>query len=325
MKTDTKFFRSFLYSARLALASSCAVYAAHLVGLQFETQAGIICLFSMLTTRKDTIKVSISRIVSFIVTAVTAWCTFTYLGNQWMALGIYFMITVLVSEMMGWKAALSANLVAGCHFFSVNDFSEAVIVNEFFIVMIGIAFAVVFNFFYNDEWARYRLDKDMESVQQAMTEAMEDIAEYLSSRETNESVWDKLTALHLQLDEIIHRATDYEGNSLGKDADYYYQYFEMRKSQCSILESLHAEMDRIRYQPSQAKIITEFIYHISGYAAQKNDPQKQIDYLLEIFERMKKDALPASREEFESRAILYHILMDLEDFLLVNKQFLDQR
>lgn len=324
-KTDTKFFQSFWYSARLALASSLAVYAAHLLGLQFETQAGIICIFSMLTTRKDTIKVSISRIVSFLVTAITAWCAFTYLGNQWLALGIYFMITVLVSEMMGWKAALSANLVAGCHFFSVNDFSEAVIINEFFIVMIGIVFALVFNFIHNDEWARYRLNKDVESVKQAMTEAMEDIAEYLSSRETNDSVWDKLTALHLQLDEIIHRATDYEGNSLGKDADYYYQYFEMRKEQCFILESLHAEMDKIRYQPRQARIITEFIYHISGSAAEKNDPQKQIDYLVEIFDRMKREALPASREEFESRAMLYHILMDLEEFLLVKKHFLDQR
>ena len=191
--------------------------------------------------------------------------------------------------------------------------------------MSGIVFALIFKFIHNDEWARYRLNKDVESVKQAMTEAMEDIAEYLSSRETNDSVWDKLTALHLQLHEIIHRATDYEGNSLGKDADYYYQYFEMRKEQCFILESLHAEMDKIRYQPRQARIITEFIYHISGSAAEKNDPQKQIDYLVEIFDRMKREALPASREEFESRAMLYHILMDLEEFLLVKKHFLDQR
>ena len=84
-------------------------------------------------------------------------------------------------------------------------------------------------------------------------------------------------------------------------------------------------MDKIRYQPEQAGIITEFIYHISSKAMEKNDPQKQIDYLLEIFERMKKEALPASREEFESRAVLYHILMDLEEFLLVKKHFLDQR
>ena len=36
---------------------------------------------------------------------------------------------------------------------------------------------------------------------------------------------------------------------------------------------------------------------------------------------MRKGKLPATREEFENRAILYHILMDLEDFLLRKKKF----
>ena len=38
-----------LYGARLGLASALAIFAAHLMGLQFETQAGVICIFSMLT------------------------------------------------------------------------------------------------------------------------------------------------------------------------------------------------------------------------------------------------------------------------------------
>ena len=324
-QSDAKIVRSFWYSARLALASSCAIYAAKLMGLQFDTQAGVICLFSMLSTRKDTLKLSVSRVVSFMVTAVTAWLVFQYMSSEWVAFGIYILITVLFSEMMGWGAALSANVVAGCHFLSVNDFSGAVIINEFFIVLTGIVFAVLFNSVHNDEGEKQRLNRDIETVQQAMVNALEGIAEYLSSQETNDSVWDQLAALHVQLDESIHRAMRYEGNARGKDTDYYYQYFEMRKSQCTILENLHAEMDKIRYQPRQAHIITEFIYHVSGSVTEKNDPQKQIDYLEEIFDRMKKDTLPVSRQEFESRAVLYHILMDLEDFLLTKKTFLIQR
>ncbi len=34
--------------------------------------------------------------------------------------------------------------------------------------------------------------------------------------------------------------------------------------------------------------------------------------------------LPKDREEFEPRAILYHVLLELEDFLLVKKRFADQ-
>lgn len=36
---------------------------------------------------------------------------------------------------------------------------------------------------------------------------------------------------------------------------------------------------------------------------------------------MKKEPLPVTREEFESRALLYHILMDLEEFLIEKKRF----
>ena len=36
---------------------------------------------------------------------------------------------------------------------------------------------------------------------------------------------------------------------------------------------------------------------------------------------MKKEGLPVNREEFESRAVLYHILMDLEEFLVFKQRF----
>ena len=47
--------------------------------------------------------------------------------------------------MMGWGAALSANVVAGTHFLSVAEFTPHVILNEFFIVLTGIFFALIFN------------------------------------------------------------------------------------------------------------------------------------------------------------------------------------
>lgn len=40
---------------------------------------------------------------------------------------------------------------------------------------------------------------------------------------------------------------------------------------------------------------------------------------------MKGSALPATREEFENRAILYSILVDLEYFLQLKKEFADAR
>ena len=38
---------------------------------------------------------------------------------------------------------------------------------------------------------------------------------------------------------------------------------------------------------------------------------------------MQKEPLPKTWEEFESRAILYHVMMDLEEFLFVKQRFTD--
>lgn len=54
-----------------------------------------------------------------------------------------------------------------------------------------------------------------------------------------------------------------------------------------------------------------------------NVPTNQIEKLHGIFEEMKTEPLPQSREEFENRAILYHILMDLEEFLVFKKRFVE--
>ena len=98
-------------------------------------------------------------------------------------------------------------------------------------------------------------------------------------------------------------------------------YFEMRSDQCHVLHNLHYEVKKIRYIPKQAKVISKYIRYLSDYVVERNIPSAQMEKLEGIFEEMKKEELPKSREEFENRAILYHILMDIEDFLKYKQRF----
>ena len=97
----------------------------------------------------------------------------------------------------------------------------------------------------------------------------------------------------------------------------------MRREQCGALLNLHKEMQRISNLPKEAKIVSEYILEMSEHVEEMNDPQKQILQLEELTEDIKKRPLPESREAFESSALLYHILMELEDFLLYKKRFVD--
>ena len=43
-----------------------------------------------------------------------------------------------------------------------------------------------------------------------------------------------------------------------------------------------------------------------------------------IFTILKADDLPKTREEFENRALVYHIMMDIEDFLKYKMRFINE-
>ena len=284
-----------LYGARLGLASALAIFAAHLMGLQFETQAGVICIFSMLTTSKDTLKLSLSRLISFVF-----------------------------SEMMGWGAALSANVVAGTHFLSVAEFTPHVILNEFFIVLTGMFFALIFNLIRDTNTQKDFLREEILAIQSKMQLILTGIADYIESGTKSQKIWDELEQVHKRLDSCIHTALEYQGNQFGEDAEYYYRYFEMREHQCQILTNLQSELEKIRTTPAQAKIIVDYIRYMSRYVTEMNMPGQQLTQLNVLFSHMEEEPLPKSREEFENRAILYHVLMDLEDFLMVKYKYLEE-
>ena len=82
-------------------------------------------------------------------------------------------------------------------------------------------------------------------------------------------------------------------------------------------------MKRIRKMPKQARIISDYVLYMMDYVVERNEPTAQMQKLEEIFRQIKEEELPTTREEFESRAMLYHILMDLEEFLVYKKRFVN--
>ena len=320
-KLQSNWKKWFIYALRIALGSSLAVLTAHSFGLLFYTQAGVICIFSMLTTAKDTLRLSVARLISFGITAAAAFVLFHHVPSEWLAFGVFIFITVMASELFGWGAALSANVVAGTHFLSVDSFTTGVIVNEFYIVLVGMAFALLFNMFRMTESTRQKLVGGIADVQNRMQSILTGIADYLSGTPGDRDIWKEIDVLLAGFDHYIHLAAEYEGNSFEDNPEYFIRYFEMRKRQCEILEDLHAELRKIKSLPKQAAVVDGYIRYMSEYVTELNVPEKQLERLAGIFDHMKNEPLPTTRDEFENRAVLYHILMSLEDFLMVKQRY----
>ncbi len=312
-----------LSSFKIGVGSSLAIYVASMLGLDYAITAGSIALLTIVTTKWGTVKLSLARIITFFVAAWLCDLVFTHVDSQWVAYGIFIFFLVIICEVVGWKSAISVNALIGMHFLSHMDFSREFIVNEFLLLLIGISISIVLNLFHAYRFEEQHLIQNMRYTEQALSETLNEIAEYLENHMTGKEVWRDVDALEKKIEEFIQDAREYQDNTFYSHPGYYIDYFKMRRDQCKIMQNLHKEMKAIKSLPKQALRVAEYVKYLSKFVTEKNEPVEQIMNLQFLFDEMKKDALPQTREEFESRALLYHTLMDLEDFLNCKKNFIE--
>lgn len=323
-KLKFKLGKILLLSAKIGIGASVAIYIAELLNLQYATSAGIITLLTLTTTRWGTFRLSLQRLLTYVVSVGICWGIFSIVPSMWIEYGIFLFLVVLMTEWLGWRSTLSVNAVIGTHFLTTQDFSLGFAINEFLLVVIGITIAIILNLFHINSTHENGIIKSMRHVEHEMKKILEEVAGYLIQQSTGDHAWDDVVRLEKELEEYVELASEYHHNTFQTHQDYYVAYFEMRMKQCGALHNLHSEMRRMRQMPMQAHIVADFIMNISQYVTEMNDPKKQIEELENTLEHLRNEPLPETHEEFENRAELYHVLMDLEEFLLYKKRFVEE-
>jgi len=309
---------------KIGIGSGLAIILAHFFGLKYEIFAGTITLLTLLTTKMETIKLALYRIITFVLSVAVCWLVFNHLGSGWVEYGVFMLIMVFYCELLGWPATISVNAVVGAHFFTEADFSLSFIANEFYLLLIGMVIAIGLSLFNNNWGSRREVVRHMEYVEGKMQGILDHLASYLRSEPlTDRSVWDDINHLEHRLKLFITDACEYNDNTFSDHPEYYVDYFEMRLMQMDVLHMLHAEMKRMRSMPVQAEVVAEVFDFMSESIGKMNSLDLQLKKLESVLEHMKQEELPTTREEFESRAVLYHVLMDIEDFMLIKKEFVD--
>ena len=312
-----------LLSAKIGIGASVAISIAELLKLQYATSAGIITLLTLITTKWGTLKLSLQRLITYVVSVGICWLVFRLVPSMWIEYGVFLFLIVLLSEWFGWRSTLSVNAVIGTHFLTTQDFSLQFLLNELLLVVIGITIAIILNLFHINSEHENGIIRSMRHVEHQMKQILTELAGYLQQNATDNRVWNDLIQLEKELEEYLELAHEYHHNTFQSHQDYYIAYFEMRMKQCGELRNLHSEMRRMREMPKQAHIVADFILHITQYVTEMNDPQKQIGELEQLVEELRNEPLPETHKEFENRAELYHVLMDMEEFLLYKKRFVE--
>ena len=308
---------------KIAVGSCMAVAVAQFFELPYATSAGIVTLLTVQNTRRDTIRLAAERLLSFLLSVLLVFVCFRYIGKlEWVNYGVYIFLMVHVCYFFGWENTISVNAVMGTHYLLTPDYSLNFAASELAVIAIGTALALLMNWHMPSNLKILR--EDIRKAEDDMQQVLQELACYLEGKLDGAHIWLDLDQLEQSIHRGLDRAHEHARNTLSEEDHYYIEYMEMRLQQCALLQAIRHRVWKIDGMPEQAKIISDYLRYLVPYVHEKNIPDRQSADLQQVFDQMKQQPLPESRDEFESRAILYHVLLDLEDFLFVKKRFADQ-
>ena len=308
---------------KIAVGSCMAVAVAQFFELPYATSAGIVTLLTVQNTRRDTIRLASERLLSFLLSVLLVLVCFRYIGKlEWVNYGVYIFLMVHVCYFFGWENTISVNAVMGTHYLLTPDYSLNFAASELAVIAIGTALALLMNWHMPSNLKILR--EDIRKAEDDMQQVLQELACYLEGKLDGAHIWLDLDQLEQSIHRGLDRAHEHAHNTLSEEDHYYIEYMEMRLQQCALLQAIRHRVWKIDGMPEQAKIISDYLRYLVPYVHEKNIPDRQSADLQQVFDQMKQQPLPESRDEFESRAILYHVLLDLEDFLFVKKRFADQ-
>lgn len=198
-----KYRKTLLLALKIGIGTSIAIYTAQALDLENAVSAGTVTLLTLMMSKWATVKLSVARLATFLMTILLAWAIFSHIDSMWIAYGVLLTLVVLISDLLGWRATVSVNAVVAVHLLTSHDFSAAAIWNEFLLVLIGVVLAVILNLFHANFSHKRKIIADMRDTENRLQAFLRELAADLSGEEVQEDVWKGICPLKAQIQESL--------------------------------------------------------------------------------------------------------------------------
>lgn len=304
---------------KIAFGAALAIIIANFLELEYSTAAGIITLLTIQDTTRETIYISLKRVAAFCIATLLSFCLFNLIGYHAISFGLFLLVFVWICYTFRLQDAIAMNAVLSTHYLVSYHMPLSLIGNEFLLLFIGAGIGTLLNLFMPDKVKHIRntqavLESDLREVLSRMSENL-----LKGSKENYTGECFQILESHIESG--LKHAYDNMNNSLTGDTKYFIDYMQMRKQQCQVLRNIYQKIKTLDYVPEQAKDIADFIDHIGISLEETNNAAALLLECKTLFQKFQASDLPSTRQEFESRAVLYMLLKDFEYFLQIKQDF----
>lgn len=307
-------------SLKIALAAAIAIAVAGELGLKYSATAGIITVLSIGNTKRETLKTAVERGLAFLCALLLAAGCFGVIGYTLPGFTVYLLLFALLCLCVGWGAAIAMDSVLITHFLGEQSMAPVFLLNEVLLFFIGTGMGILVNMHLHRKEADFRRLSD--EVDSQIKGILHRMSLWLPREDKSEYGSGCFEKLDKALEEARLCAAANYNNSVLERNPRELDYIEMREKQSIILKGIYENIKSITFLPEQAKQVAELFGKIEEDYHRENTVEELLNSLGKLLEEMKQQELPASREEFEARAILFYILMQTESFLNLKRDYM---
>jgi len=301
---------------KVALGAAAAIGLSQLLGLQYAATAGIITVLSLMGTKRETMRIALGRLAALCAGTAIAFLCYSLLGFTLAGFTAYLFLFAVMCYACRWGHAVTMVSVLVSHYLSAGSMAPAMLGNEALLFLIGTGIGITVNLHLRPDEKAMR--RHMTTVDELMRAAMHALSQGPEGLTYAAQVLD---ALKRELTMAEQLAVDNADNTFGDAPLYPVRYVQMRANQRKILAQIAHAMADVQAETPQHAAVCALLARVADEYSQENDVAALLDAVQQVLADMRTQALPGDRDEFESRAVLYYVLLRTEDFLLLKRQF----
>ena len=312
-----KFFNNSTF--KMAISATIAIFIAQGFKLEFAVTAGVIAILSIQNTKREALIIGARRIISATIAVILSYLLYVLLGNNPLVFGIVLLIFIPIAKKLKIEEGIAVGAVLSTHLLVNNNIDLGWIVNEEAITFIGIGVASLFNLYMPSLDDKFNENK--ETIEKLYRDIISDMAKSLVTKAIPVNEKKRLEEVESLVEDTRGLAYKINNNNLFKKNLYFVDYIEMRSKQLEAIKRMMSHFSRFSITYDQTLIMSKFTENIANNIYADNDCVELICKLNNLRNNYKEMQLPKTRDEFENRAMLFQFLNDLEDFLLIKKEF----
>lgn len=302
--------KNFIKALKIAVSCCLSIFIAEYFHLSFSSSAGIVALLTVTDSRKQTLTLALQRFLSFLISILIAIFVFQTTQIHWITFGIYIFFVVFISYFFNWHGTISVNAVIGTHILFSPAVTSSFIINEFFIVFIGTVLAIIMNMIIPKKTYQELINEDIIYTEQSFVSIFYEINKYLVYHKKMEFD-DSIAKLEKHLEKAMRTAIENNENLNKDESQKYVYYFDTRLEQVSLLENITYKFKQI-HKLSEIDII-HVTYLINEIIDDFDNDQKPHHHKKQC--QIIKESFFNDLENIEDKAILYGIVLDIEEFI----------